>query len=37
MKKTLQSKMAQRMLRFRRSTLRIAREAMVIERFVMSL
>ena len=34
---TLQPKMAQRMLRFRRSTLRIARAAMVIERFVMSL
>ena len=35
--KTLQPKTAQRMLRFRRSTLRIAREAMAIERFVMSL
>ena len=37
MKKTLQPKLARRMLRFRRSTLRIAWEAMVIERFVMSL
>ena len=37
MKKTLQPKMAQRMLRFRRSTLRIARAATVIDRFVISL
>ena len=37
MKKTLQPKVAQRMLRLRRSTLRIARAAMVIDRFVISL